>query len=91
MICEYEDVFSDELLGLPSFRNVDFVIELHSSTSPISMTSHKMVPAELQEIKVQLQGLLDKGFIRPRTSPWGTPVLFAKKRDKTFRLCIDYR
>ena len=50
-----------------------------------------MAPVELQELKVQLQELLDKGFIRPSTSPWGASVLFAKKKDKTLRLCIDYR
>ena len=55
------------------------------------MTPHRMTPFELQELRVQLQELLDKGFIRPSTSPWGTPVLFAKKKDKTIRLCIDYR
>ena len=54
------------------------------------MTPHRMAPVELQELKVQIQGLLDKGFIRPSTSPWGAPVLFAKKKDKTLRLCIDY-
>ena len=54
MVCEYEDVFPDELPGLPPQRDVDFIIELHSGTSPISMTLHRMVPAELQELKVQL-------------------------------------
>ena len=91
VVCEYEDVFSDKLQGLPLHRNVDFIIELHPSTSPISMTPHRMAPVELQELKVQLQGLLDKGFIRSITSPWGAPVLFSKKKDKTLRLCIDYR
>ena len=66
VVCEYEDVFPDELLGLPPHMDVDFVIELHLGTSPISMTSHRMAPVELQELKVQLQGLLDKGFIRSR-------------------------
>ena len=70
---------------------VDFGIELHPGTSPISMTPHRMAPVELQELRVQLQELLDKGFIRPSTSPWGDPVLFAKNKDKTLRLCIDYR
>ena len=70
---------------------MDFVIELHSGTLPISMTPHRMPPVELYELKVQPQELLDKGFIRPSTSPWGAPVLFAKKKDKTLRLCIDYR
>ena len=55
------------------------------------MTPHRMAPVELQELRVQIQELLDKGFIRPSTSPWGAPVLFAKKKDKTLRLCIDYR
>ena len=55
------------------------------------MTQHRMAPVELQELKVQIQGLLDKGFIKPSTSSWGVLVLFAKKKDKTLRLCIDYR
>ena len=91
VICEYEGVFSDELPGLPPQRVVEFGIELHPGTSPISMTPHRMEPVELQELRIQLQELLDKGFIRPSTSPWGAPVLFAKKKDKTLRLCIDYR
>ena len=70
---------------------MDFSIELHPGTSPISMTPHRMAPVELQELRVPLQELLDKGFIRPSTSPWGTPVLFVKNKDKTLRLCIDYR
>ena len=77
------DVFPDELPGLPPQRAVDFGIELHPGTSPIPMTPHRMAPVELQELRVQLQELLDKGFIRPSTSPWGAPVLFAKKKDKT--------
>ena len=91
VVCEYEDVFLDELPGLPPQRVVDFGIELHPGTLPISMTPHKMAPVELQELRVQLQELLDKGFIRPSTSPWGALVLFAKKKNKTLRLCIDYR
>ena len=91
VVCEYEDVFPDELLGLPLQRVVDFGIKLHPGTSPISMTPHRMAQVELQELRVQLQELVDKGFIRPSTSPWGAPVLFAKKKDKTLRLCIDYR
>ena len=90
-VCQYEGVFLDELSGLPPHRDVDFTIELHPSISSISMTPHRMAHVESQELKVQLQELLDKGFIRPSTSPWGAPVLFAKKKDKTLRLCIDYR
>ena len=63
VVCEYEDVFSDELPGLPPPRDVDFRIELHSGTLLISMTQHRMAPIELQELKVQIQELLGKGFI----------------------------
>ena len=91
VVCEYVDVFPDELPGQPPQRVVDFGIELHPGTSPISMTPHRMAPVELQELRVQLQELLEKGFIRPSISPWGAPVLFAKKKDKTLQLCIDYR
>ena len=76
---------------MPRQRVVDFGIELHPSTWPISMTPHRMAPVELQELRVQLCKLLDKGFIRPSTSPWSAPVLFAKKKDKTLQLCIDYK
>ena len=69
VVCDYEDVFPNELPGLPPNRDVDFGIELHPGTSPISMIPHKMAPVELQELRVQLQELLDKGFIRPSTSP----------------------
>ena len=91
VVCEYEDVFPNELPGLPLHRDVDLFIELHPGTSLISMTPHMMAPIELHELKIQLQELLDKGFIRPSTSSWGAPVLFSKKKDKTLRLCIDYR
>ena len=70
---------------------MDFYIELHPGTSPISITPHRILLVELQELKVQTRELLDKGFIRLSTSPWGAPVLFVKKKDKTLRLCIDYR
>ena len=84
VVYEYEDVFPDELPRLPPLRDIDFRIELHPGTSPISMTLHRMAPVELQEIKVQIQELLGKGFIRSSTSPWGGPVLFSKKKNKTF-------
>ena len=69
MICEYKDVFLDELPILPLHRDVDFCIELHLGTLPISMIPHRMAPVKLQELKVQIQELLDKGFITPSTSP----------------------
>ena len=83
VVYEYEDVFLEELLRLPPPRDVDFRIELHPGTLPISMTPYRMASFELQELKVQIQKLLGKGFIRPSTSPWGAPVLFVKKKDKT--------
>ena len=91
VICVYEDVFLDELPGLPPYRDVDFTIELHPGRMPISMAPHRMEPVELQELKVQLQDLFDRGFIRLSTSSWGARVLFAKKKDKTLWLCIDHR
>ena len=82
MVCEYKDVFPDELLGLPPHRDVDFIIESHPGTSLISKTPHRMALVELQELKVQLQELLDKGFIRLSTSPWSAHVLFTRKEVK---------
>ena len=67
VVCEYKDVFPDELPGLPPSRAVDFCIELHPGKLPISMTPHRMAPVELQELKVHIHELLDKGFIRPST------------------------
>ena len=69
VVYEYEDVFPNELPGLPPQRDVDFCIEFHPGRLPISMTPHRMASVELQELKVQIQELLDKGFIRPSTSP----------------------
>ncbi|KAA0037901.1 pol protein [Cucumis melo var. makuwa] len=91
VVRDYPDVFPEELLGLPPHREVEFAIELEPGTVPISRTPYRMAPAELKELKVQLQELLDKGFIRPSVSPWGAPVLFVKKKDGSMRLCIDYR
>ena len=82
VVCEYEDVFPNELPGLPPHRDVDFIIELHPSTPPISMTPYRMALVELQELNVQLQELLDKGFIRLSTSPWSAPTLFTSKEVK---------
>ncbi|KAL0534735.1 hypothetical protein IC582_029028 [Cucumis melo] len=91
VVREYPDVFPDKLPGLPPPKEVDFAIELELGTAPISRAPYRMAPAELKELKVQLQELLDKGFIRPSVSPWGAPVLFVKKKDGSMRLCIDYR
>jgi hypothetical protein len=91
VVCEYPDVFPDELPGMPPDRDIEFAIELQPGTAPISKRPYRMPPAELAEQKKQLQELLDKGFIRPSTSPWGCPALFVKKKDKSLRLCVDYR
>jgi hypothetical protein len=90
VVCEYPDVFPDELTGMPPDRDIEFAIELQPGTAPISKRPYRMPPAELAELKKQLQELLDKGFIRPSTSPWGCPALFVKK-DESLRLCVDYR
>ncbi|KAA0045267.1 ty3-gypsy retrotransposon protein [Cucumis melo var. makuwa] len=91
VVRDYPDVFPEELPGLPPHREVEFAIELEPGTVPISRAPYRMAPAELKELKVQLQELLDKGFIRPSVSPWGAPVLFVRKKDGSMRLCIDYR
>ena len=76
---------------MPPDRDIDFCIDLEPGTRPISIPPYRMAPAELRELKAQLQELLNKGFIRPSASPWGAPVLFVKKKDGSFRMCIDYR
>jgi hypothetical protein len=82
VVCDYPDVFPNELPGMPPDRDIEFAIELQPGTAPISKRPYRMPPAELAELKKQLQELLDKGFIRPSTSPWGCPALFVKKKDE---------
>jgi hypothetical protein len=91
LVCEFPDVFPEELPGLPPERDVEFMIELKPGTAPISRRSYRMPPNELAEHKTQLQDLLEKGFIRPSSSPWGCPAIFVKKKDQTLRMCVDYR
>jgi hypothetical protein len=88
VVCEYSDVFPNDLSGMPPDWDIEFVIELQPGTTPISKKSS---PKELVELKTQLQELLDKGFIRLSSSPWGCPALFVKKKDSSLRLCADYR
>jgi hypothetical protein len=90
VVREFADVFPDELSGMPPNRDVEFVIELQPGTAPISKRPYRMPPKELAELKTQLQELLDKGYIRPSSSPWGCPALFVKKKDGSLRLCVDY-
>ena len=85
------DIFPEKLPGLPPDREIEFCIDVVPDTDPISMPPYRMAPTELKELNEQLKELLDKGFIRPSTSPWGAPVLFVKEKDGSLRLCIDYR
>ncbi|XP_035542779.1 uncharacterized protein LOC118345010 [Juglans regia] len=91
VVDEFPDVFMEELPGLPLVRDMEFVIDLEPGAAPVHKAPYRMAPAELKELKTQLQELVDKGFIQPCTSPWGAPVLFVKKKDGTLRMCIDYR
>jgi hypothetical protein len=90
VVCEYPDVFPEELPGMPPDHEVEFVIELMPGMAPISKRPYRMPPNELKELKEQLNVLLDKGFIHPSSSPWGCPALFVKK-DDSLRMCVDYR
>jgi hypothetical protein len=86
IVCEYPDVFPDDLPGMPPDREIEFIIELQPGTAPISKRPYRMPPNELVELKIQLQDLLDKGYIRPSAAPWGCPALFVKKKDNS----LDY-
>jgi hypothetical protein len=88
---EYRDVFPEEVPGLPPRRDIDFSIELAPGAVQVSRTPYRMSTPELVELKLQLKEMMDKGYIWPSVSPWGAPVLFVKKKDGTFQLCIDYR
>jgi hypothetical protein len=91
VVCEYPDIFPEELPGMPPDRDIEFVIELIPGTAPIAQRPYRMNSQELEELKKQLADMLSKGLIRPYASPWGSPVLFVDKRDGTIRLCVDYR
>jgi hypothetical protein len=91
VVCEYLNVFPDDLPGMPPDRDVEVLIELQPSTTPISKSPYRMPPKELAELKNQLQELLDKGYIHPSSSLWVCPALFVKKKDGSLRLCVDYR
>ncbi|GJT43198.1 putative nucleotidyltransferase, ribonuclease H [Tanacetum coccineum] len=91
IVRDFEDVFPDDLSGLPPQRQVEFRIDLIPGATPVAKSPYRLAPSEMQELSEQLQELQDKGFIRPSHSPWGAPVLFVKKKDGSFRMCIDYR
>ena len=91
MVNEFFDVFPEDLPGLPPDREIEFEIELAPSKDPIFIAPYRMARVELKELKVQMEELLSKGFVKTSTSSWGAPVLFVKKKDGSLHLCIDYR
>ena len=91
VVREFPYIFPDDIAGLPPDREVEFTIDLIPGTEPTSIPPYRMDPAELRELKAQLEELLRKGFIRSSISPWGAPVIFLKKKDGSLQLCIDYR
>nr|GEW19479.1 putative reverse transcriptase domain-containing protein [Tanacetum cinerariifolium] len=91
VVREFLEVFLEDLPDLSLIRQVEFQIDLIPRAAPIARAPYILTPLEIQELSNQLQEITDRGFIRPSTSPWGAPVLFVKKKDKSFRMCIDYR
>ncbi|GJV08176.1 retrovirus-related pol polyprotein from transposon TNT 1-94 [Tanacetum coccineum] len=91
VIRDFPEVLLDDLSGLPSPRQVEFQIDIVPGAAPIARAPYRLAPFEMSELLVQLQELLEKGFIRQSSSPWGASVLFVKKKDESFRMCIDYR
>ncbi|GKB07502.1 putative reverse transcriptase domain-containing protein [Tanacetum coccineum] len=91
IVREFLEVFPEDLPGLPHARQVEFQIDLVPGAAPVAQAPYRLAPAELQELSTKLQELSDRGFIRPSSSPWGALVLFVKKKDGSFRMCIEYR
>ncbi|GJU06359.1 putative reverse transcriptase domain-containing protein [Tanacetum coccineum] len=91
IVWEFREVFPEDLPALPPTRQVEFQINLVPGAAPVARAPYRLALAEMQELSIQLQELSDKGFIRPSSSPWGASVLFVKKKDGSFRMCIDYR
>jgi hypothetical protein len=91
IVSKFIDVFPEELPGMPPEGKVEFAIELILGTAPIFKRAYRVSRLELAELKKQIDELLEKGYIRPSTSPWAAPVLFVEKKDGTKRMCIDYR
>src|SRR5512139_3644781 len=91
IVREYPDVFPDDLPGMPPKRDIEFRIDLVPGTTPIHKRPYRMAANELAEVKRQVDDLLQKGYIRPSSSPWGAPVIFVEKKDHTQRMCVDYR
>ena len=91
MVREFADVFPEELPGMPPERKLEFTIDLKLGTKLIARMSYWMSTPKLQELKMKMKELLDLGIICPSVSPWGAPIIFIRKKDGLWRLCIDYR
>ncbi|GJY58447.1 putative reverse transcriptase domain-containing protein [Tanacetum coccineum] len=91
IVQDFPEVFPEDLSGLPPTRQVEFQIDLVPGVAPVARAPYRLAPSEMKELSEQLKELSDKGFIRPSSSPWGAPVLFVKKKDGSFWMCIDYR
>ncbi|GJY52988.1 putative reverse transcriptase domain-containing protein [Tanacetum coccineum] len=92
IVCDKNIIlFPEDLLGIPPTRQVEFQIDLIPGAALVAWAPYRLAPSEMKELSDQLWELSDKGFIRPSSSPWGAPVLFVKKKDGSFRMCIDYQ
>ena len=90
VVYKYPEVFPEDLTTMPPKREIEFRIDLAPGTAPIYKRPYRMAANELEEVKKQVDEQLQKGYIRPSTSPWGALVIFVEKKDKTKRMCIDY-
>ncbi|GKE56867.1 putative reverse transcriptase domain-containing protein, partial [Tanacetum coccineum] len=90
IVRDFPEVFPKDLPCLPPARLVEFQIDLTPGAVPVARAPYRLAPSKMKELLKQLQELSDKGFIRPSSPPWGAPVLFIKKKDGSFRMCIDY-
>ncbi|GKF54612.1 hypothetical protein Tco_0164952, partial [Tanacetum coccineum] len=91
IVQDFLEVFPEDLSGISPTRQVEFQIDLVHGVAPVAQTPYQLAPSEMKELSDQLRELFEKGFIRPSSSPWGAPVLFVKKKDGSFQMCIDYQ
>nr|GEX19682.1 putative reverse transcriptase domain-containing protein [Tanacetum cinerariifolium] len=91
IVPDFLKVFLKDLSGIPPTRQVEFQIDLVPGAAPVVQAPYRLAPSEMKELSDQLKKLADKGFIRPSSSPWGALVLFVKKKDGSFQMCIDYQ
>ncbi|GJX02696.1 putative reverse transcriptase domain-containing protein [Tanacetum coccineum] len=91
IVRDFPRVFPEDLPGIPPTRQVEFQIDLVPGVAPVARAPYRLAPSKMKELSNQLHELSDKGFIRPSSSPWGAPILFVKKKDGSFRMCIDYQ